>query len=68
MQIQEYLTCAIQNIQLLIGKAAKPKRTAAAKALAVDTARTKAIRSLIVAVLAAYYGQRACLRALSRKK
>ncbi len=68
MRIQEYLTCAIQNIQVLITKAAKPKRMAAARALAVETARTKAIRSLIVAVIAAYYGHRDCLRAISRKK
>lgn len=34
MQIQDYLTCAIQNIQVLIGQAGKPRKWAAATASA----------------------------------
>lgn len=46
MQIQDYLTCAIQNIQVLITKAAGSKRMAVARVLAAETARQKAILSL----------------------
>ena len=34
MQIQDYLTCAIQNIRVLIGQVGKPRKWAAARASA----------------------------------
>jgi transposase/uncharacterized protein (UPF0179 family) len=38
MKIQEYLTCAIQNIQVLIKHADKPKKSVAAKVATLNTA------------------------------
>ena len=46
MQIQDYLTCAIQNIQVLIRQAGKPRKWAAARALAVETSFTQALSPL----------------------
>lgn len=38
MRIQEYLTCAVQNIQVLIKHAGKPKQAVAVKVKALETA------------------------------
>jgi hypothetical protein len=46
MRVQEYLTCAIQNIQVLITHASKPKQAAAAQLLVVQRAEVKAFGSL----------------------
>jgi transposase len=51
MQIQEYLTCAIQNIQVLLKNAGKPtKGIAAAKAAEVHRAAMRALLSLVIAL------------------
>jgi len=46
MQIQNYLTCAIQNIRVFIQYATKPSKWAAARALAVETSFTQALTPL----------------------
>lgn len=46
MRVQEYLTCAIQNIQVLIAHASKPRRAAAARLLVVQGAVVNDPRSL----------------------
>jgi transposase len=46
MRIQEYLTCAIQNIQVLIAHASKPRKAAAARLLVVQRAVINAFSSL----------------------
>jgi len=46
MRIQEYLTCAIQNMQVLIAYASKPKKAAAASLHVVQKTVVKAIGSL----------------------
>jgi hypothetical protein len=46
MRIQEYLTCAIQNIQVLITHVSKPKKAAAARLLVVQRTVTKTPGSL----------------------
>jgi transposase len=46
MRIQEYLTCAIQNIQVLITHVSKPKKAAAARLLVVQRTVTKTLGSL----------------------
>ncbi len=43
MRIQEYLTCAIQNIQVLIKHVFKPTKSIAAIAMAITTCSVKAI-------------------------
>ena len=48
MQIQDYLTCAIQNIQVLIGQAGQPRKWAAARALPAGRSFTQALSPLIV--------------------
>ena len=48
MRIQEYLTCAIQNMQVLIAHASKPKKAAAARLLIVQRTVVKAFRPLFV--------------------
>ena len=48
MRIQEYLTCAIQNMQVLIAHASKPKKAAAARLLIVQRTAVKAFRPLFV--------------------
>ena len=42
MRIQEYLTCAIQNMQVLIAHASKPKKAAAVRLLVVQRTVVKA--------------------------
>ncbi len=42
MRIQEYLTCAIQNMQVLIAHASKPKKAAAVRLLVVQKTVAKA--------------------------
>jgi hypothetical protein len=54
MKIQEYLTCAIQNIQTLIRHGSKPQKAVAARVKAMQMATAKAntaIMSQIGAVL-----------------
>jgi IS5 family transposase len=46
MRIQEYLTCAIQNMQVLIAYASKPKKAAAVQLLAVQKKVVKAFGSM----------------------
>jgi transposase len=45
MRIQEYLTCAIQNMQVLIAHASKPKKAAAVRLLVVQRTKVKAFGS-----------------------
>ncbi len=46
MRIQEYLTCAIQNMQVLIAHASKPKKAAAARLILVQRTVVKASGAL----------------------
>ena len=46
MRIQEYLTCAIQNMQVLIAHASKPTKAAAVRLLVVQRTVVKAFESL----------------------
>jgi transposase len=46
MRIQEYLTCTIQNMQVLIAHASKPKKAAAVRLLIVQKTVVKAFGSL----------------------
>ncbi len=62
MRIQEYLTCAIQNIQTLIKHVFKPKKGIAARVLAIKTASIKALSPLIAATNALCSGQRCSCR------
>jgi transposase len=48
MRVQEYLTCAIQNIQVLIAHASKPRKAAAERLLVVQRAVIYAFGSLPV--------------------
>jgi len=50
MQIQDYLTCAIQNIQVLIGQAGQPRKWAAARAWAVKRSFTQSRSPLMVPI------------------
>jgi len=55
MRIQEYLTCAIQNMQVLIAHASKPRKAAAARLLVVQRSMVNAFGSLgLCAVLNQY--------------
>ncbi len=47
MRVQEYLTCAIQNIQVLIAYVAKPKKAVAARMIAMQKTTAKAFGSII---------------------
>lgn len=51
MKIQEYLTCAIQNIQTLIRHGSKPQKVAVARLKAKQMAPATAIMSQIEAIL-----------------
>jgi transposase len=46
MRIQEYLTCAIQNMQVLIARASKPKKAAAVRLLNVQRTAIKTLGPL----------------------
>jgi transposase len=46
MRVQEYLTCAIQNIQVLIAHASKPRKAAAVRLLVVQRSVINAFGSL----------------------
>lgn len=50
MRIQEYLTCAVQNIQVLIKHAGKPKQAVAVKAKALKTAFKEHISPLVSSI------------------
>ena len=51
MRIQEYLTCAIQNIQVLTAHASKPKKAAAARLFDVQRVGVKTCWSLRLCVI-----------------
>jgi len=51
MQIQEYLTCAIQNIQILVEKTARPKKSIALRASA---AKSMVINALYLLAFLSY--------------
>ncbi|OGP12087.1 MAG: hypothetical protein A2056_00515 [Deltaproteobacteria bacterium GWA2_42_85] len=57
MRIQEYITCAIQNIHVLIKYLTTPKKSIAAKALAAKTTFMEALSPLIMATSSAFCGQ-----------
>ena len=67
MRIQEYLTCAIQNMQVLIAHASKPKKAAAARLIAVQRTGTQAFRPLCLQTTLRQdqYLSNACLASLS---
>jgi len=50
MRIQEYLTCAIQNIQVLVKYSAMPKRTLAMALNPVKKTLTKATNAAFVSI------------------
>lgn len=50
MRIQEYLTCAIQNIQVLINNVLKPTKCINAQAMEIKTCSGRALSSLNAAV------------------
>ena len=50
MRIQEYLTCAIQNMQVLIAYSSKPRKAAAARMPVVQRTVVKALGSLRLSV------------------
>ena len=50
MQIQDYLICAIQNIQVLIREAGQPRKWAAAKASAVKGSFIRPLSPLMVPI------------------
>jgi len=47
MRVQEYLTCAIQNIQVLIAYVAKPQKAVAARMIAMQRTTVKAFGAII---------------------
>jgi hypothetical protein len=49
MRIQEYLTCAIQNIQVMINHVFKPKKSVAAVALSIKASIKRILFVLIAA-------------------
>jgi IS5 family transposase len=51
MRIQEYLTCAIQNIQVLIAHSSKPRKAAAARLLVVQRTVVNAFESLRICAI-----------------
>jgi len=55
MRIQEYLTCAIQNMQVLIAHVAKPKKAVAAKMAIAQWATVKVFGSMIAASILGRY-------------
>jgi len=50
MQIQDYLICATQNIQVLIKQAGRPRKWAAARASALKRSFTQPLSPLIVPI------------------
>jgi transposase len=50
MRIQEYLTCVVQNIQVLIKHAGKPKQAVAIKVKALETAFKELISPLVSSI------------------
>lgn len=66
MKIQEYLTCAIQNIQTLISQGSKPKKAMALRMKIVSAITTKAI-SPIICSENGYFGVKNCLWAVFSK-
>jgi len=50
MRVQEYLTCAIQNIQVMINHVFKPKKSAVAVAIAIKAYTGRRLFVLIEAI------------------
>jgi hypothetical protein len=50
MQIQDYLICAIQNIQVLIKQVGRPRKWAAARAGAAETSFIQALSPLMAPI------------------
>jgi len=57
MRIQEYLTCAIQNIQVLINQFVKPKKSVAIRASALKGCSIRALSSLFTMTNALLFRQ-----------
>lgn len=57
MRIQEYLTCAIQNIQVLIAQAYKPRKAVAVKMMTMEGATVKGSGSIIAPSLPYLFGR-----------
>jgi transposase len=62
MKIQEYLTCAVQNIQVLIKHAGKPKKAVAVKVKALETAIREHLSTHILSIKLFPFGLRCCRR------
>jgi transposase len=58
MRIQEYLTCTIQNLQVLIKHVFKPKKSIAVIDMTVKTLFMKAVSPLIAAISSTFYSLR----------
>ena len=58
MRIQEYLTCAIQNIQVLIKHVVKPTKSIAVIDMTVKTLFMKTVSPLVQAISGTFYGLR----------
>ncbi len=56
MRIQEYLTCTIQNIQVLIKNVFKPTKSIAVIDMTVKTLFMKTVSPLIAAISSTFYG------------
>jgi transposase len=57
MKIQEYLTCAIQNIQILVKQSGKPKKSIAARVVGPAIVPIRVISLVIVAITGTYLSQ-----------
>ncbi len=56
MRIQEYLTCTIQNIQVLIKNISKPTKSIAVMDMPVKTLFMKTVSPLVQAISSTFYG------------
>jgi transposase len=61
MRIQEYLTCAVQNIQVLIKQAGMPKKAVAVKVKVLETAFREHISTLVSPIILLPF-RRSCCR------
>jgi transposase len=57
MQIQDYLTCAIQNIEVLIKQAGQPRKWAAARASAMKRSLIQPLFSLMITIEGVHLGR-----------
>lgn len=60
MRIQEYMTCAVQNIQVLIKHAGKPKQAVAVKVKALETAFREHLSPLVSPLNLSHFGLSRC--------